>query len=602
MKKIVVLLACFLILITPTSALTIAPLDVRYNDINDLTRAMDAGIINSEQLVNIYLERINEYNDDFKAITFINENAISEAKKLDNERSEGKIKGILHGIPIIVKTNIDVKGLATTAGAKALANNMPNSDAEVVNRLKNAGAIILATTNMSEFAFSARDSVSSYGTVKNAYNPLYTSYGSSGGSAVGVALSFAAAALGTDTNSSIRVPSSAAYLVGFRPTFDLLSTKGIIPYDTTRDVVGPITKTARDSAIMMSILSGNDYLNSIKKDGLKGKKIGVATELYIGSNNANVIHNQKTYQPIIDLMSEKLEKMKELGATIIDIDKLYTSHYYQIARDTLGGYTMCDGFNEYIKGSSGEVKSFRDLQNKPGKVYSLAGYENGCNQTSFINNNIKSRRSEYADYINDIFAEYDVDAIVYPTTKNKLFILRDEGNPLNSPGTNITSVIGFTSVSVPLGFDEDGLPYGMEFLGKPNTEDVLLEIISGYETINPEIIVTSLAPSLFDINPEVTLLIENYYDLLDRNKTNKNIDNLILETKEYFVSYEQNENRDTQAQILNEKYTKIDEVNIVGKILDTNFIKIFIIIITILIILRLRVKYIQFRKKNKNFA
>src|SRR5699024_507614 len=141
--------------------------------------ALDKGYLTSELLVTLYLERIEEYDDEFNAIRQINENALEEARLLDEERSEGDIRSILHGIPIVVKTNIDVEGLATTAGSKALEDNYPNEDAEAIKKLKEAGAIILASTNMSEFAFAASNSLSSYGSVHNVFNPNYTSYGSS---------------------------------------------------------------------------------------------------------------------------------------------------------------------------------------------------------------------------------------------------------------------------------------------------------------------------------------------------------------------------------------------------------------------------------------
>ena len=546
----------FFIAITPISALTIAPVDVRVMDIKSLTRAMEIGLITSEQLVNIYLERIEKYNEEFNAINFINENAVKEARELDRKRREGNIKGLLHGIPIIVKANIDVVGLPTTAGARALEENMPKRDAEVVKRLRDAGAIIIASANMSEFGFSARDSRSSYGSVRNAWNHLYTPYGSSGGSSVSVALSFAAASLGTDTNSSIRIPVSAAYLVGFRPTFDLLSMRGIIPYDTTRDVVGPITKTVSDSAILMSVMGDIDYTRNISENGLEGKVIGVATELHIGNNNALVVHNLRTYGPIIDLMSEKIEKMENAGATIVNIDRVITPHYFGIARNTMAGFTMCDGFTEYIKGTTGPIRSFRDLVNAPGKTQSLREHLNGCNQP--VRNSLRNRRAEYERHITTIFEDNNLDALIYPTTKNKLMLLNSTDNTLNSPGTNLPSVIGFPSVSMPLGFDSDNLPYGIEFLGRKGSEDILFQIISGYEALFNEIKVTPLAPSLYEIPESVTILVENYKRILEIERPNRTTKNLIKDIKEYFANYESNENREIDAERLNNRYDRLN--------------------------------------------
>ena len=202
-KKIFIL---FLILIPfNVFALTKAPIDITNETVTSLSKALNEEIITSEQLINIYLERINEYNAQYNALIKINESAINEAKELDKERQNGNIKSSIHGIPIIVKDNIDVLGTATTAGSKALSDNYPNEDALIIQKLKEAGAIIIAKANMSKFAFYASSSSSDYGTVKNAYNLAYSSYGSSGGSAVSVALNFAPIAIGTDTNASVRL-------------------------------------------------------------------------------------------------------------------------------------------------------------------------------------------------------------------------------------------------------------------------------------------------------------------------------------------------------------------------------------------------------------
>ena len=196
-------------------ALTEAPIDITNMDITTISDALDKKIITSENLIKIYLERIEKYNDKYNALITVNDNAISEAQKLDEERANGNVRSILHGIPIIVKDNIDALNMPTTDGSKNLSDNYPIKDAEAIKKLKDAGAIIIAKSNMSKYAFYASSSTSDFGTVKNAYNIKYSSYGSSGGSAVSVALNFAVAALGTDTNSSVRLPASANSLVGF---------------------------------------------------------------------------------------------------------------------------------------------------------------------------------------------------------------------------------------------------------------------------------------------------------------------------------------------------------------------------------------------------
>ncbi len=274
MKKILLMIFLFFFSIINTNALTESVIDITNMDIFELQEAVDNDLISYETITRLYLDRINEYDKNYKSIITINNKAIEEAKKCDEiYKKEGR-GSILFGMPIIVKDNIDVYGLPTTAGAKSLSDNYPNNNASIIHNLINKGAIIIGKANMSEFAFMASSSVSSYGTVKNAYNTSYSSYGSSGGSAVSVAASFAALGIGTDTNMSVRSPSSANNLYGMRPTFNSVSNSGILNYDMTRDTAGPITKTAKENATLLSIMQGkdeNEYINN--NTTLKGKRI-----------------------------------------------------------------------------------------------------------------------------------------------------------------------------------------------------------------------------------------------------------------------------------------------------------------------------------------
>ena len=323
------ILLIFILLLFPFKVFSLnkAPIDITKMDISSLNDALNEGLITSELLVNIYLDRIEEYKD-YNAIITINENALKEAKELDQERKDGKVSSMLHGIPIIVKDNIDVYGMPTTAGAKALSDNYPKEDAEVIKKLKEAGAIILAKSNMSEFAFMAGSSRSSYGTVKNAYNKDYSSYGSSGGSAVSVALNLAVAALGTDTNSSIRVPASASNLVGYRPTNGLISKDGVLPYDPERDTIGILTKNTKDSIIINNIISSTKIETSLKT--LNNITIGVSEDFLKGDNKNNLPENKETYEEIYSLMIKALKLMEDNGAKIVYLDHLIVDFFFVI--------------------------------------------------------------------------------------------------------------------------------------------------------------------------------------------------------------------------------------------------------------------------------
>ncbi len=282
----------------------------------------------------------------------------------------------MHGIPVVIKDNIDYVGLATTGGSKALKDSLPKSNSKVVQNLIDAGAIIIAKTNMSEFAFSAGSSVSSYGRVKNAYNTDLSSYGSSGGSAVAVALQFATLGIGTDNNSSVRIPASAASLYGMRPSLGSVSIEGILPYDATRDTAGPITKSIVDNSILLSVMSGQDdeFYSSLKTSDLKGLKIGVLTEaLNGGTCNYKVCNN--TYEPIKKLFNEKIDLLENLGVEIVYIDKFYNDKIYNYYSSTLNGWTFCHYFNSYIKNTSSKIKSFQELSSASGKITNLTDYE-----------------------------------------------------------------------------------------------------------------------------------------------------------------------------------------------------------------------------------
>ncbi len=327
--------------------------------IAELTAEMEAGHVTSAELTRMYLDRIEAYDDELNlnSITNVNPNALEEAAALDRERAAGEIRGPLHGIPVIVKDNIDVAGMATTAGSAAFAGNIAREDAFVVKRLREAGAVILAKANMSEFAIRAVDSHSTFGgNVHNAYDPAKTPGGSSGGTAVAVTCSFAAAGLGTDTGGSVRYPSAFSNLYGLRPSKGLTSTDGVFPLVATNDTVGPMARTAEDLAVLLEVIAGTDekddftleadadalkgdgYLDNCRADGLQGMRIGVLT-------NSFTFHPDEEFQKqlqeyleqtglteeeavvyapgdnVLDMVNRARENLIKAGATIVDISE-----------------------------------------------------------------------------------------------------------------------------------------------------------------------------------------------------------------------------------------------------------------------------------------
>lgn len=594
-----------------------APVDITEMSIVDLQNAMEKGYLNSELLVNLYLERIEEYDDLFNSINQLNPDALEQAKKLDEERKNGNIKGPLHGIPILVKSNIDVLNIATNAGTKALSDNYPNDNAFVIQKLVDAGAIILGSTNMSELAFSASNSYSSYGSVKNVFNTDYSSYGSSGGSAVSIGAAFAAASLGTDTNASVRIPASAAGLVGIRPTLGLVSRSGVIPYDIERDTVGVMTKTVYDNAIILNIISGEDEEDDITKDSvsydinsfesinLSDVNIGVVSNFLLGDDKYNLKPNKLTNNSIYLLAQASIKKLENNGANIIYIDPFLTGDYALINTSTYAGITMCDNFNEYIKGTTGTIRSFQELSKSSGHIQSLNGYVAGCDHKYKDKSKRDEKKQVYIEYVESIFEKYDLDVIVYPTTKNLVTEINDSG--LNAPGSYIGGVIGFPSVTVPMGFIYE-FNYGMEFLGLPYTEDIIYNIASSYEIINENKVLSSnLTPNLYDI-PDSVIELRNLYDDEHNFVTIKEKE-LMVDIYNYFINYNEIDNVEEKANELLDEYKKINKNPLV--ILLKNILlsiskltlKIILILIAIIILLIIRKKirrYFRRRKHKKN--
>lgn len=588
-KKIFIL---FLILIPfNVFALTKAPIDITKETVASLSKALNEEIITSEQLINIYLERINEYNAQYNALITINENAINEAKELDKERQNGNIKSSIHGIPIIVKDNIDVLGTATTAGSKALSDNYPNEDALIIQKLKDAGAIIIAKANMSKFAFYASSSSSDYGTVKNAYNLAYSSYGSSGGSAVSVALNFAPIAIGTDTNASVRLPAQAASLIGYRPTLGLISRTGIIPYDPERDTPGIIGKTIEDIITITNIIKGKDENDNktydsetlkISKINLQNITLGISETFLNGSNENILSENKETNEEVKNLLTSALDKIKDSGITIKVIENYYTTTVDSDVAKSYSGYQFCDKFNEYILNHQGSIKNFQELAEvTPG----LEGYAEECNsKTDQIYKD--GLKQEYKDYIEDIMKENNLDAIIYPSSKNKILELGTTG--IINLSAHASSTINYPSITIPIGYDSDNLPYSLEIMAKTQNDEFLLSLankinsLNLYESKNP-------LSSLYEVDEEVTKLIQKY----DKRYNNKNIlfnKKWLKKVKNYFKDYQNIEKPENEAKKLNQNYYVSLIITLIIQC---------IVAITILAILLLVRKHLKIQKKRR---
>ncbi len=540
-------IASFIVIIVTIFTVEVDALNKSVVDVTKLTMSeaieyLDKSVITSEELVNLYLDRINTYNTEFKAIINVNPNIIEEAKESDRLRKEGQKRGILEGIPVVVKDNIDVKGMPTTAGAHALADNFPNEDAEVIKLLKEEGALIIAKANMSEFAFSAKDSYSSYGYVSNAYRIGYTSYGSSGGSAVSVALNFGAIALGTDTNSSVRLPAAGAGLVGIRPTTGKLSSKGVINYDINRDTVGIISKSVLDNKILWGILSGEkyDYID----DSEKKIRVGIPRSFYEGEEKTSLKVNKPAFAPIKEMLDNEIERLRNDNIEIVILDEAYNSSIARYNNLSIAGYTMCRAFNNYINNTTGTIRSFSQLTKTGGKTADLSGYNKTCNYSDKNYEKSINYLTIAKQLVTNIYDQNQIDFLIYPTTKNEIYPKGNNSLLVNLSGT-MSSVSGLPSITLPLGY-YDNLPYGIEIMGRENSESALYNLATIIENHNNLINSHDTAAGrLYEVSEEVNNLVGLYV-----NNYNSDDGEWFGSVQEYFRNY----NNITDEKNISEKY------------------------------------------------
>lgn len=514
--------------------------------ITELQEELSKGNVTSVDLVQMYLDRIEAYDKslDLNSIISINENALETAKALDEERAAGKVRGVLHGIPIIVKDNYDVEGLATSAGAVALKDSIAPDDATVVEKLEDAGAIILAKANLSEFAMSGSNSRSTLGgTVHNAYDNTRTAAGSSGGTAVSVTSNFAAAGLGTDTGSSIRRPSSFSNLYGLRPSTGLTSRDGVVPLNMDRDVTGPMCRTVEDLAILMDVIAGSDsadewtaeadsyipedgYTSYLNEDGLDGKRIGYLTNsfgyYYAAEDGENVAVDSPVAldSKIEEITENAINTLVEGGAELVDMSEMLPETLIKELSST--GYV--DVFewdlNTYLEslGENATMKSMWDIKENGGHM--TDSIESAHNpETDPISDprateeyeQMKAKMLNFRETVNEILAENDIDAVVFISQTDVADKEETSDNKNNAASylNKFGPVAGLPEMMIPMGFAEtdaengydESMPLGMSMFSSYGNEATLIEIAYAYEQIADNIrMAPSSVPALEDEN------------------------------------------------------------------------------------------------------
>jgi amidase len=491
----------------------------------DIDAALASGELTSEKLVRLYLDRIAAYDDSgpkLNAVLTINPKALEEAAKLDRERATRGPRGPLHGIPVLLKDNIDTFDMPTSNGSAILKNSVPPSDAYIAKALREAGAIILGKTAMGEFAGGSYNSVG--GQSINPYDFKRHTGGSSSGSGASIAANFAVLAVGTDTSTSVRGPSSYNGIVGLRPTTGLISRSGIAPKNLNFDSAGPMARTVSDVALMLGTIAGPDpgdplnlqvwgevkkhyevvnnkidYTRFLDKRSLKGKRLGVVRDFFGGD-------------PQIDaLANAAIAKMRELGATTADIelDPTFANTYLDDGSRKirkLADYRFRADWEAYLATLSPKVpKTVAEFI----KIYETEVAKSPLPVEASVMRLLKDSLTTstddpaYKDLIENvlpkatadklaIFKKYGVDALVFPYFSsfappigNPVYSVDDPSyvkSKLPEPATLAGySSVGFPSIVVPMGFGSQGLPMTISFFGKPYEEGQLIGFAYAYE-------------------------------------------------------------------------------------------------------------------------
>lgn len=501
-------IATFLLLISPgwlgsvhaQSRATGSPViqfEVMETTIRDIHRAFRNGSLTSEQLVGAYIERIRTYDQPTKlnSIIVVNPEAIAAARALDAEfRKTGKLRP-LHGVPVIVKDNFNTKGLQTTGGSIALRGFIPTEDAHQVGKLREAGAIILAKSNMAEWAFTPMHSQSSMaGETLNPYNLAHVPAGSSGGTAAAVAANLGAVGLGSDTGNSIRGPSSHNALCGFRTSLGLVSRYGIIPLFTRNDVGGPMCRTVEDAVRLLEVTAGYDpndpitkhsagkipknYTQFLRKDGLTNARIGVLRQL----------SDQNVHPEVKELFDKAVADMTGAGAQIVDV----TVPDFDSLRANQG----CAGFRADVETY---LRTFvkRDTLKTLEDIIRVGGYSDIVRDRLLYQQThtgrarhpeipcgdafTDSRRIAYRNAVETEMNRLRVDALIYPTWNYPPARVGDAKGYRGDNSQLIAPATGQPAFTIPMGFTTGDLPAGIQFLGRLFAEPTLIRLAYAYE-------------------------------------------------------------------------------------------------------------------------
>ena len=486
----------------------IAPFELEEATIDDLQRWMASGRMTSRAITQRYLNRIADLDrkgPSLHHVIEVNPDALSMAASLDRERKGGRVRGPLHGIPILLKDNVDTADrMTTTAGSLALAGSHPLQDATVAAKLRAAGAVLLGKANLSEWAnFRSTHSTSGWsgrgGQAKNPYVLDRNPCGSSSGSGGAVAANLCTVAIGTETDGSIVCPSSANGIVGIKPTLGLVSRAGVIPIAHSQDTAGPMTRTVRDAAIVLNVIAGVDardgatsslstgqpvdYTRYLDANGLRGARIGIARTKFFG------------YSDVTDrVINEAIDVMKRQGAIIIDPANIETAGKFDDSEFDVLLYEFKADLNTYLAslGPNAPVKSLQEIitfnerhkdQEMPwfGQEIMIQAQAKGpLTEKKYLDELAQDLKMSRTDGIDATMDKNKLDAIVAPTGGPAWVTDLINGDHFSGASSTPAAVAGYPNINVPAGFSHE-LPIGISFFGRAWSEPTLIKLAYAFE-------------------------------------------------------------------------------------------------------------------------
>ncbi len=488
--------------------------------VRDLQAQMAAGRFSAEQLVRTYLDRVESIDragPTLNSIIEVNPDALPIARSLDGERDAGQVRGPLHGIPVVIKDNIDTGDrMLTTAGSLALVDAPRPRDAFIVERLREAGAVLLAKTNLSEWANmrSTRSSSGWSGRGGQTHNPYVldrSPCGSSSGSGAAVSASLAALAIGTETDGSIVCPASASGIVGIKPTLGLWSRGGIIPLAHSQDTAGPMARTVADAAALLGALTGvdpndpdteasadhrrADYTQALDADGLRGARIGVVRAFF------------GFHERVDALMDRAIEAMRQAGAVIVDPVEIPNTDKYRDTENEVLLYELKADMGAYLAARGGRMQSLADLiafnqENRDREMpyfgqelFEMAQAKGPLTEQAYLDALANNRRYAGPEGIDLALGEHRLDVLVAPTDGPAWPIDLVTGDHFLGGSSSPAAVSGYPSITVPAG-NVFGLPVGISFIGPAWGEPTLIRLAYNYEQATRHRAAPAFLPSL----------------------------------------------------------------------------------------------------------